>query len=350
MIGRMRGVRWDRAPLVGLLALAGCGGEPAVAIDASVAIDAPVAIDARVADAGANEAVTLTWIGVSTWLVRYGDDAVLLDAYLSRAPFGELGGDAAGEALLAEVLADAGAATLDAALIGHSHFDHAFDVGAAARAGAVIYGSATTCHLASAQGVGAGGCIVVGGGDSFAVGALAVRVLRVPHSLPASLGSYEELDAPPPTPITETSVPVGAQLAYHVEVSGRPGLSLLFYDSFAPLDADDGAGEDFAGNLAAAYPGAAGATAWLVGVFGGIAGAGTSQQDVADYLAVVRPQAIIAQHWDDLGTDPRDGLASSFSAPASWSGAAASAAAELVAPSAYFERFELDASGIRRMP
>lgn len=344
-MGTMRGCRWELGPLV-LLAVAACG-DGAARFDAGVTIDAR-RIDAAGTDGGGGDSVSLTWIGVSTWLLRYGDEAVLLDAYLSRAPFGQLGGDAEGEALLGEVLADAGVAELDAVLVGHSHFDHAFDVGAAARAGAVIYGSATTCHLATAQGVGAGGCVVVGGGDSLTLGALEVRVIRVPHSLPNSLGSYEELDAPPAAPITETSVPVGAELAYHVEVSGRPGLSLLFYDSFAPLDADDGSGEDFVANLAAAYPDAAGATAWLVGVFGGLAGAGTSQQDVAEYLAEVRPATIVAHHWDDLATDPRDGLAETFSAPAAWSGAAASAAVELIAPSAYFERFTLEAGGLAR--
>jgi L-ascorbate metabolism protein UlaG (beta-lactamase superfamily) len=167
-------------------ALAACGGGSGIDAGGD-GDDGGGAIDASTEDA-----MVLTWAGVTTWLLQYRDTAVLLDAYTSRQPWSSTGGNADGAELLAEMVADSGADGLDAALIGHSHFDHAFDLFAAL---CPIHGSQTTCHLATTQGAG-DRCSVVGDGDSFAVGELTVRVLRLPHSFPNSLGRFEELDAP----------------------------------------------------------------------------------------------------------------------------------------------------------
>jgi L-ascorbate metabolism protein UlaG (beta-lactamase superfamily) len=306
---------------------------------------APDAAPADAGDSGAS--VVLTWMGVTTWLLQHEDTAVLLDAYTSREPWGELGGNPAGATLIDELLEDSQVAELDAALFGHAHFDHSFDAGAAAARGAQLYGSATLCHLATAQGVEAAGCTVVADGDELTVGSLRVRAVRLPHSFPASIGQFEELDAPPSPPLDETSVPVGATLAYHIEVAAEPEVSLLFYGSFAPLDADDGSGVDFGAALAAAYPAGTRARAWLAAMLPGVAGSVVTEEQVGAYMVELQPMVLIAHHFDDLAADPRAGLSEPFTAPDGWAGGAAIHGAAVRAPREYFERMQLDAFGVR---
>ncbi|HTM20861.1 MAG TPA: MBL fold metallo-hydrolase [Kofleriaceae bacterium] len=311
--------------------------------------DAAIA-DGTPADGPAADGLVLTWVGVTTWLLQYQDTAVLLDAYTSRQPWSDTGGNQLGAELLADLRAASEVDDVAAVLVGHAHFDHGFDLGAAAAAGAAVYGSQTTCYLTQAQGVAPAGCTVVAGGDSFSVGALTVRAVRLAHSFPAGIGQFDELDAPPALPLDETSVPVGAQLAYHVEAADDPSLSLFFYDNFAAVDADDGSGEDYAAALAAAYPVGTRARVWLAGVLPGAAGELASEAQIEAYLDRVQPDALLAQHWDDLTADPRLGLDAPFAAPAGWAAATAARDLPLLAPAQYFDRFAIGAAGLVRLP
>jgi L-ascorbate metabolism protein UlaG (beta-lactamase superfamily) len=331
-----------RAAIAGFLvgALAACSGGGAGA-DAAATADA--AADPR------DDGLVLTWIGVTTWLLQYRDTAVLLDAYFSREPWSDIGGNILGAELVADLRGAADSDEIDAVLIGDAHFDHGFDLMTAAVSGAHIYGSQTSCYLAEAQGVAAGGCTVVGGGDDFTVGDLVVRAVRLPHSLPAGAGQYQELDAPPAVPLGEDSIPVGAQLAFHIEAADAPTLSLFFHDSFAALDADDGSGQDYDAALAAAYPDGSRARLWLASILPGAGDADTEAQ-VDAYLERIQPEALMAQHWDDLRADPRLGLAAPFAAPAGWAAAAAARDVPLQAAEQYFDRYVLTAAGFTRLP
>ena len=329
-----------RSAIAGLLLgwLAACSGGGAGA-DAAAPDDADPRADGMV----------LTWMGVTTWLLQYRDTAVLLDAYFSREPWSDIGGNALGAELLADLRGAAETDQISAVLIGDAHFDHSFDLFSAAITGAQVYGSQTSCYLAQAQGVTADGCTVVGDGDDFTVGDLRVRAVRLPHASPAGAGQYQELDAPPPLPVDEAGVPVGAQLAFHVDAADDPALSLLFYDSFAALAADDGSGQDYAAALAAAYPTGSSARVWLASVLPG-AGDADSAADVEAYLDRIQPEAVMAQHWDDLRADPRLGLAAPFTAPDGWAAAAATRDVPLQAAQEYFDRFALTADGFARLP
>jgi hypothetical protein len=184
--------------------------------------------------------------------------------------------------------------------------------------------------------------------DEFTVGDLRVRAVRLPHALPGGAGQFAELDAPPATPLAEDSVPVGAQLGFHVEAVDDASLSLFFYDSFAALAADDGSALDHAAALAAAYPEGTRARLWLASVVAGAAD-GDSAADVGAYLDRLQPDAIMAQHWDDLRADPRLGLPGPFVAPDGWAAAAAARDVPLMAADEYFDRWALTASGFAKM-
>ncbi len=305
------------------------------------------ATDAAATDAAGTGGMVLTWMGVTTWLLQYHDTAVLLDAHFSREPWSELGGNALGAELLADLRGAADIDTVDAVMIGDAHFDHSIDLLSAAATGAHLHGSQTTCHVGQAQGVAAGGCTVVGDGDSFTVADLRVRAIRLAHAFPAGIGQYQELDAPPPLPLDVAGIPAGAQLAFHIEAADDPALSLLFYDSFAAVDADDGSGQDYAAALAAAYPDGSRARVWLASV---LPGAGDTEAQVAAYLDRVQPETLLAQHWDDVGADPRLGLTAPFAAPAGWAAATAAADLPLLAAEQYFDRFALTAAGLVRLP
>ncbi len=319
-----------------VVALGGCGGGAGA--------------DAGPADADpAEDGMVLTWIGVTTWLLQYGDTAVLLDAYFSREPWSDIGGNILGGELLADLRGAAAEDDIDAVLIGDAHFDHGFDLISASINGAHVYGSQTSCYLAQAQGVAEANCTVVAGADDFTIGDLRVRAVRLPHASPGGAGQFAELDAPPATPLGEDSTPVGAQLGFHVEAIDDATLSLFFYDSFAALAADDGSGQDYAAALAAAYPAGTRARLWLAGVVAGSADA-DSAADVEAYLDRLQPDAVMAQHWDDLRADPRLGLPGPFVAPDGWAAAAAVSDVPLLAAEEYFDRWALTASGFARLP
>jgi L-ascorbate metabolism protein UlaG (beta-lactamase superfamily) len=77
--------------------------------------------------------VAFTWLGVSHWLVETPSGSLLLDAYVSRPPFSAAGPTDEGLALFRRIeLAAKPPQPIRWIVVGHSHFDHAIDVGALA--------------------------------------------------------------------------------------------------------------------------------------------------------------------------------------------------------------------------
>ena len=135
--------------------------------------------------------VGLTWLSITNWLLEVGDTRVLLDGYLTRIDrrLVEADGSSHGpavtdtaelRALLTRAVPDL---RVDLILVGHGHWDHAFDVPAIARmTGARIVGASTVCHQAVALGLAAHRCTAVEGGEVVTVGDVRVRVVRWHHS------------------------------------------------------------------------------------------------------------------------------------------------------------------------
>ncbi|HUG42323.1 MAG TPA: MBL fold metallo-hydrolase [Longimicrobiales bacterium] len=323
-------------------------------------------------------AVSLTWLSITSWLVEFGDTRLLLDGYLTRIDrrLTESDGTSHGSAvtdtaelrrLLVRAVPDL---RLDWILVGHGHWDHAFDVPAIARmTGARIAGPRTVCHQAAALGLDPGRCVPVEGGEVLEpAGDLKVRVVRWHHSGdPATdagrrLSAPLELRAPPPVDVRtgglrpgflEDYPNGGGSRAYLITLGRTPRATTLFWSNTGnpaawdtALAADTAflraAGVDLS-NLAPAgfarptrdllaatlrAEGLGGVDLWI-----GFPGAAHVRQVVP----VLRPGAFIPHHWDDFWTPMSQGIAEPFAGDAIRP-YLDSAGVALVPPVAYYQR------------
>lgn len=103
------------------------------------------------ANAPLPKGLTLTWLGTAGFRLAYEGTVLWIDPYLTRLPLGDLVRRRAvpsDPAMIAKYVDKA-----DAILVGHTHFDHALDVPAIAKAtGATAYGSASLAHLMQLHG------------------------------------------------------------------------------------------------------------------------------------------------------------------------------------------------------
>ena len=173
------------------------------------------------ADAGALAVgeVVFRWLGAAGFEVRAADGAVLIDPYFTRpglvdSLFRPLVPD---EQLIASSVRDA-----DGIFAGHSHHDHAMDVGPAARhSGATVFGSESALHLARLGGATEQQLHHIAAGDRFCCGPFSGQVLRSVHGkvaagripLPGRIGD-------PPGPLKLRQYRVGASFGLAFEVAG----------------------------------------------------------------------------------------------------------------------------------
>jgi L-ascorbate metabolism protein UlaG (beta-lactamase superfamily) len=132
------------------------------------------------------DAVTMTWLGVTTVLLDDGETQILIDGFMSRPT------------LLDAVLnrpVDSDAATINyvldeyrmrrlAAIIpSQSHYDHAMDAGAIAnRSSASILGSESTANIARGAGVPEDQIIVASDGGQYRFGNFLITMINSPHA------------------------------------------------------------------------------------------------------------------------------------------------------------------------
>ena len=287
------------------------------------------------------EDVRITWLGVTSFVVQYDDKAILLDAFFSRPQLGvDEGSSAEGLADFWTAMATVGVTHLDAILIGHSHYDHAIDVGTVSlETGAQIYGSQTTCFIAEAQGVSSDKCTVVGQGDSFAVGAMTADVARTIHWWPdqSGIGGAYEVFTEPPDPDHLFIVPHGGVLTYlltFVEEQGRP--TLLFQDSLGPIDADDGSAEEYTDNLQSMLSPAPEVTVWMSCV-----DCAESAEEFQPYVDLIQPKNILSMHFDGFAPDLEQGLQEPFQEPEWYGTVLENSSITGWYPSEYYQRYLL---------
>jgi glyoxylase-like metal-dependent hydrolase (beta-lactamase superfamily II) len=116
-IQRLRAGCMATLVLSGAFVFAGCAGRQA---------------DAAPEGAGS---VSLTWLSVTSWLLEAGDTRILFDGYVSRVDRTAVNDDGSSTATApldtaaVRRVRDAvpGARELDWVLVGHGHWDHAFD-------------------------------------------------------------------------------------------------------------------------------------------------------------------------------------------------------------------------------
>ena len=157
------------------------------------------------------DAVTVTWLGVTTLLFDDGDTQILIDGFFSRPSVADILFSAKVESNAAQinrVMDEYRMRRLAAIIPTHSHFDHAMDIGAIAnRSSASIIGSESTANIARGSGVPEDQIVVAKMDLLYEFGDFAVRFLPSTHA-PLGWGGTVPLagtiDAPlePPAPIT----------------------------------------------------------------------------------------------------------------------------------------------------
>lgn len=176
------------------------------------------------------------WLGVGGVRLRTQSSTLLFDPYVTRAPFHELllGRLSPDEALVARLFPAA-----DVILVGHAHYDHLGDAPAlAARTGALLLGSPTTCHIARA--LESPRCLSPRGpwitDDGVVITTFPARHGDAP--LLELLGGGRELHRPPQAPVHAlVDMPHGGPRAFLVELPlGEGERARVFFHSGAGLD------------------------------------------------------------------------------------------------------------------
>lgn len=144
-----------------------------------VAYIAPQAIDGDV--------LALSWFGVTAMLLRYGDDALMIDPFFTRppgyVPLIRNARIAPDEALIAHWLQRAGITRLQGVLVSHSHYDHAMDAGVVARdTGAVLAGSPSTLQIGRGAGLADAQLHDAADGKPLQLGPFRVRFIESRHA------------------------------------------------------------------------------------------------------------------------------------------------------------------------
>jgi len=286
--------------------------------------------------------VSLSWLGVAHLVMETPAGNALLDAYVSRPPFSSVGPNAEGLARYQRIVdALKVRRPIRWIFVGHSHFDHAIDVGPLAlETGAQVIGSRTTCFVAEATGLPPERCTAVAGGETLALGRLEVRVARIPHTAPASIGRFAELSAPP---ANVAGAPNGGALAFLFQLKTKKGATKLAWawtNSMAPIRSDDGSGVDFGAAWRDFAGGIERPSAWFAPGFGA--------PTAAPYLDVLRPRSFVPLHWDGLSTPIEAGVEGSFASP-ELDAALAARDATLVVPEQYLDGFKLTKRGAKRL-
>jgi len=132
------------------------------------------------------DAVTVTWLGVTTLLFDDGETQVLIDGFFSRPSLTDVvfGRPVESDAATINYVLDEYRMRRLAAIIPvHSHYDHAMDIGAIAnRSSASILGSETTAQIARGAGVPEDQIVVATDRGEYSFGQFTVTMIESMHA------------------------------------------------------------------------------------------------------------------------------------------------------------------------
>lgn len=163
---------------------------------------------------------TITWTGCAGFLFDVDDTRIAIDPFVSNPGFVD--------AFFRPARSDGPRVRrtferVSAAFVGHSHWDHAMDVGAIARANpdAIVHGSETTAELCRRQGVSSDQVAVVRDGERVTFGPFTIEAVESRHGIVPLAHRFDvaELQGSG-MPRTAFRWPKGAVFAYRVEVAG----------------------------------------------------------------------------------------------------------------------------------
>lgn len=168
--------------------------------------------------------VTVTWMGVSTLLVRDRDTALLTDGFFSRPGMLEvgLGRIQPASSRIDDALQRAGIKRLAAVLPVHTHYDHVLDSAVVAgRTDAVLVGGESAANVARGQGLPAERITVADSGGPMRFGDFEVTLIESEHCPP---DRYPGVITEPVRPPVKTSAyrcgEAWSTLIHHI-ASGR---------------------------------------------------------------------------------------------------------------------------------
>ncbi len=226
--------------------------------------------------------VRVTWLGTAGFSLEHEGFVVLIDPYVTRASLGRClrGGLTPDLALVARHFPRA-----DAIVAGHTHFDHALDIPAIARAtGATVYGSRSCEHLCRAAGVPAAQVVDVESRltrEAFRaeVGPFQLRFVASAHSafalgrvpFPGEIADCAEL------PLGVTDYRCGAVFSVDVHVGGR---RIYHLGSADLVDANPVPGVDL--------------------LLCCVAGWTSTARFAPRVMRAIRPGAVLLSHWDNF--------------------------------------------------
>jgi L-ascorbate metabolism protein UlaG (beta-lactamase superfamily) len=168
-------------------------------------LDAPRASDGF-------DGVTVTFLGVSTLVIRDPDTTLMIDGFFTRpdlSGLGILGAIAPDPARVEAGLALGGVDTVAAITTVHSHFDHAMDTPVVAEmTGALVIGSASTANIARGWGLPDQQIREVSPGDSAQFGAFTMKWYAskhypLPGPLSMMLGTTVDTPLVPPARVVD---------------------------------------------------------------------------------------------------------------------------------------------------
>ena len=132
------------------------------------------------------DAVTVTWLGVTTLLFDDGETQILIDGFFSRPSLADIIFDRSVQsdaATINYVLDQYRMRRLAAVIPAHSHFDHAMDIGAIGnRSSASILGSETSAQIARGAGVPEDQIIVATSGNEYTFGRFMITMIDSSHA------------------------------------------------------------------------------------------------------------------------------------------------------------------------
>jgi L-ascorbate metabolism protein UlaG (beta-lactamase superfamily) len=226
--------------------------------------------------------VRVTWLGTAGFAIEHAGTVVLVDPYVTRASLWHC--------LRGPLRSDAGAVArwtprANAIVAGHTHFDHALDVPAIARAtGATVYGSRSCAALCHVEGVPADRVVDVessmrGEPLPAEVGPFALRFVPSAHSalllgrvpFPGEIADCDQV------PLRAQRYRCGAVFGVDIRVAG---LRLYHLGSANLLDAHSVPDVDL--------------------LLMCVAGWTTTPRFVDRVLGAFGPRAILLSHWDDF--------------------------------------------------
>jgi len=178
------------------------------------------------------DAVTMTWLGVTTLLFDDGETQILIDGFFSRPSLADLvfGRPVESDAATINYVLDEYRMRRLAAIIPvHSHYDHAMDIGAIAnRSSASILGSETTAQIARGAGVPEDQIVVATSGNEYSFGQFTVTLINSAHAPIAWGGSIPyagTVDEPLSTPAPVSAWREGR--SYSIVIAHPHGTTLV---------------------------------------------------------------------------------------------------------------------------